>query len=575
MSGVQPTQDTEPKTQAATNAPQADDQRWATSDFAAHEGCRAQPLVDGQAAMLAMCRAFLSAKSYILIAGWDLRADLPMVRGEDTHVGAAESDQQRALVASLRAEGLSDDALALWDANQLSVRDVLGFAVAHGVKVGVLLWDAINLAAHLTNAPAKEAKQLDAVGVECLLDDSSRAIRHITQSLHQKCAVVDGRVAFVGGIDLTCQADGDYDRWDTHVHLCASPERGMDILPTNDERGVSLSAAEHPWHDAHTRLEGPLVADVLRNITQRWGEVAAKHNGPVWPLQLDATPPAQIADGHTAQIVRTIPPHTYTFATQGIATIHETYLRELARAQKFVYLENQYLWPEVYIGLNMMRWGGRSPEMMELLEAMGAALERGVHLALTLPDHPNCGREFTDGGVMWLRNRAPQANAEGRLHVFTLGAADRHSDAPNGILYRPVYVHAKVALFDDQLWMVGSANLNSRGMKTDAEINVISADPATARGLRLRLWTEHLRPTLAEEPQIADPLAGLAVLRASALANQTRVERRELLSGHLLPYVTHAEGVAQRLPVDAKRGWLDNLNGGAGDTPDAYAERYL
>src|SRR5579883_444919 len=100
---------------------------WASGDFPPRAGNQVHPLIDGRAAMLAMCRAFLSAKSYILIAGWDMRADLPMVRGEDTHVGAAGSDEQRALVESLRAEGLSDDALALWDANKLCVRDVLGF----------------------------------------------------------------------------------------------------------------------------------------------------------------------------------------------------------------------------------------------------------------------------------------------------------------------------------------------------------------------------------------------------------------------------------------------------------------
>ncbi len=574
MSGQAPTDvTTQQSTTDDISAASAD--QWATGDFAAHDGCRAHPLVDGQAAMLAMCRAFLSAKSYILIAGWDMRADLPMVRGEDTHVGAAGSDEQRALVESLRAEGLSDDALALWDANKLCVRDVLGFAVAHGVKVGVLLWDAINIASHLTNDPLTEQKQLEQVGVECLLDDSSRAITHITQSLHQKCAVVDGRVAFVGGVDLTCQADGDYDRWDTHVHLCTSPERGMDILPSNDENGVTLSAAEHPWHDVHSRLEGPLVADVLRNIVQRWGEVATRHNGPIWPLRLDTTPPDPVANGHPAQIVRTIPPKTYTFAPEGIATIHQTYLRALARAKSFVYLENQYLWPEVYVGLNMRRWGGRSPEMMELFEALGAALDRGVHLAITLPDHPNCGREFTDGGVTWLRQRAPQAVTDGRLHVFTLGAADRHSDAPNGIVYRPVYVHAKVAIFDDEWWMAGSANLNSRGMKTDAEINVISHDPVAARNLRIGLWTEHLRPTLDEEQRIVDPLAGLAALHVSAQANLAHVQRRELLSGHLLPYVTQVEGAKLHLPVNPAHGFLDNLKGGAGALPDKYAGRYM
>ncbi|HLY29746.1 MAG TPA: hypothetical protein VKQ36_01840, partial [Ktedonobacterales bacterium] len=394
---------------------------WAIGDFPPRDGNLVRPLIDGRAAMLAMCRAFLSAKHYILIAGWDIRADLPMVRGEDTHVGAAGSAEQRELVASLRAEGLSDEALALWDANQLRVCDVLGFAVAHGVRVGVLLWDALGIASHLTNDPAEEAKQLKQVGVDVLLDDSSRAITHITQSLHQKCAVVDGRVAFIGGVDITCQADGDYDRWDTLQHPCSSIERGTEVLTMPEGQGIEMSPTEHPWHDVHTHIEGPIVADVLHNIAQRWHATATRHKRADWPAQfataLDATPPLPIANGFAAQVVRTIPQRTYSFAPKGIATIRDAYLRALGQAQSFIYLENQYLWPEVFIGLDIMRWGGRSPEMMEVFEAFGAALERGAHVAMTLPDHPNCGREFTDGGIQWLRERAPQAVEEGRLLI--------------------------------------------------------------------------------------------------------------------------------------------------------------
>src|SRR5262249_26335244 len=103
------------------NAPQGaaapGEQWWASGDMPVREGCRVQPLIDGRATMLAMCRAFLSARQYILLAGWDIRADLLMVRGEDAHVGTEGSREQLELLADLRAEGLDDDALALWDAN--------------------------------------------------------------------------------------------------------------------------------------------------------------------------------------------------------------------------------------------------------------------------------------------------------------------------------------------------------------------------------------------------------------------------------------------------------------------------
>ena len=100
---------------------------WAEGDFPVRQGVVGQPLIDGRAAMLAMCRAFLSAQRFILLAAWDIRADLQMVRGEDAHVGDDGSPEQNALIAGLRKDGLSEEAIALWNAGRLQVRDVLGF----------------------------------------------------------------------------------------------------------------------------------------------------------------------------------------------------------------------------------------------------------------------------------------------------------------------------------------------------------------------------------------------------------------------------------------------------------------
>src|SRR5262249_31657794 len=155
--------------------------------------------------------------------------------------------------------------------------------------------------------------------------------------------------------------------------------------------------------------------DVLLNIVQRWSEVAARSNAPTWPMRLPTEPPTPIPGGASAQIVRTIPANTYRFAPSGIATIKEMYLRALRQAQTYVYLENQYLWPEIYLGFDALRWGERSLDSVELLQAVGDTLRRGVHLALTLPDHPNCGRRFTDGGIADLRASAMQAGALERL----------------------------------------------------------------------------------------------------------------------------------------------------------------
>ncbi|HKV84008.1 MAG TPA: phospholipase D-like domain-containing protein [Ktedonobacterales bacterium] len=540
---------------------------WAEGDLPVRAGCRVEPCIDGHVAMLRMCRAFLAAKRYILLAGWDIQAELPLVRGEDAVPGPPASAAFRTLMTELRQEGLDDAAIALWTSKRLRVCDVLGFAVSRGVKVGVLLWDAFHYGSHITNDPKKQQQVLRDVGVDCVLDDSSRHITHLTESLHQKCCVVDGEVAFVGGIDLTVQENGDYDRWDTHRHPCVSTVRTVERRP-----------ATHPWHDVHTRLTGPVVADVQRNITQRWLDVAARHKTSAWPGELEppAGDAATVSAGTaTAQIVRTIPPDSYAFAPHGISTIKQAYLHAITQARRFIYLENQYLWPEVFLGLDKLKWGGKSPDLQEVLEAFAGALERGVHVAIVLPDHPNCGRVFTDDGVEILKERAAAAGHNDCFHAFILGNSDTVSDAPGGILYRPVYTHAKVAIVDDEWFTVGSANLNSRGMRTDAEINVSVLDPATARSLRFSLWTEHLqRPANAHEG-IEDAIEGLQTIEALAESNRDRVRRRLPIQGHLLPYITEKAGHELALPVHQEHGWLDNLEGGAGGYELKHAGRYI
>ena len=56
-------------------------------------------------------------------------------------------------------------------------------------------------------------------------------------------------------------------------------------------------------------LAGRTVADVVRNIVQRWSEVAVRHQGPAWPSHLSIEPPAPMSAGVRTQIVRTIPPN--------------------------------------------------------------------------------------------------------------------------------------------------------------------------------------------------------------------------------------------------------------------------
>ena len=105
---------------------------------------------------------------------------------------------------------------------------------------------------------------------------------------------------------------------------------------------------------------------------------------------------------------------------------------------------------------------------------------------------PNNGADDTRGQLGILLEADGGA---GRLHAATL-----HQHGPNG---RPVYVHAKIGVVDDEWLTIGSANLNEHSLFNDTEVNLVVRDPETARAARLRLWREHLeRDDVDGDPHI-------------------------------------------------------------------------
>ena len=77
----------------------------------------------------------------------------------------------------------------------------------------------------------------------------------------------------------------------------------------------------------------------------------------------------------------------------------------------------------------------------------------------------------------------------GRHERFTL-AGLATMDAPGA--YRDVYVHAKMAIVDDEWATVGSANFDLGSLERNTEMNATWWDAALARALREDLFAEHL-----------------------------------------------------------------------------------
>jgi len=265
-------------------------------------------------------------------------------------------------------------------------------------------------------------------GIRMALDGKERPMH----CHHEKVAVIDGRVAYVGGIDLTTRGG---DRLDSSAH----PARG------------ALG-----WHDAALRVEGPLVGDVAAHVAMRWREVTGE--------PLPASNSLLQAGSVTAQFVRTVPEQVYDAVPDGDLRILEAYVRALRSAERLVHLESQFLW---------------SPEIVAILrDKLREPPTDEFRVVLVLPGHPNNGQDDTRG------------------QLGVLVAADRHQRLLACSLFQPgraeqVYVHAKIGIVDDRWLCIGSANLNEHSLFNDTEACLITCDAELARATRLRLWREH------------------------------------------------------------------------------------
>lgn len=333
----------------------------------------------------------------------------------------------------------SPDFALVRDGEAATLRELLTEA-AQRLPVRLLLWAGPPLPAFLPTRRIVRRVRDDLTrdtAITCALDSRERTLH----CHHEKIVVIDDDLAFVSGLDFTA-LEGD--RYDEPDH------------PPRDPLG---------WHDLAVRLRGPAVVDVARHFVQRWGAVTEELLP--WPLTPKAAGPSQV------QVLRTVPDGTYQFSPSGEFTILESYLRAFVSAKRFIYVENQFLW---------------SPEVIDVLvEKLKSPPSDDFRILLVLPVKPSDGAETTRGQL----SRLLDADAgSGRVLATTIIGHDGGQTAP-------VYIHAKVAVVDDEWLTIGSANLNEHSLLNDTEMNIATTDAALARQTRLRLWAEHTQRPLS------------------------------------------------------------------------------
>jgi phosphatidylserine/phosphatidylglycerophosphate/cardiolipin synthase-like enzyme len=380
---------------------------WAPGVFSPRAGNSVEVLVDGAAFLPRVAEELGRAHSQVHLTGWYFSPELALTRTEDP----------------------------------VTVRNLLA-ELAERIDVRVLVWSGAPLPLFRPSrgdVRAVVSRLCRGTKIDCQLDSR---VRHL-HCHHEKTIVIDDRVAFVGGIDLTYDGGDPFDG------------------PEHKARG-GLG-----WHDVATRLEGPVVADVAEHFRLRW----LGSTGDELPF---AAVPDAVGDVE-AQIVRTIPENVYERdLPNGDFSVLESYIRAFRSAERYVYVENQFLW---------------SPEVVEILaDKLRNPPREDFRVVVVLPVNANDGADVSRGQVAALI-QADDENA--RFLACSIYAR-------TGVLRDPIYVHAKVAIVDDRWLTVGSANLNEHSLFNDSELNVVVQDEELARNTRLRLWSEHLERPIGE-----------------------------------------------------------------------------
>ncbi len=411
-----------------------------------HDGTESALLIDGRDYYRAFYAAACKAKKSILLLGWQFDSDVQLVRGDDLPDGVQPQDAQ--LLALL-------DRLCR-ERPELQTR--------------VLAWDH-----SVFFALERELLQklyFDAITCERFEFRWDNSVP-LGGSHHQKVAIVDGRVAFFGSQDI-CQA-----RWDDSTHR-----------PENEHR-TSRGTVHQPYHEVQVAITGQAARSMVDLFVWRWYGATGEKLDPAeliaedeasntltrpsldFPVTLPMAP-ARIG------LSRTIPEVT---GRPQVSEVAELYVRAIENAERFIYIESQYL---------------TSCAVRDALIArMADASRPKLDVVVILPHKPEKFKEEMTVGVpqaVLLQTIDLAAREHGHaLGIYNVVAGTRADDEP---LY--VYIHAKLMIVDDRRFIVGSANLTNRSMTIDSEIvAAYEAEPGdqavrnSIRRARVRLMLEH------------------------------------------------------------------------------------
>jgi len=371
-------------------------------------------LVDAEVYYRQFYRAALGAKRSILLAGWQFDSDVALLRGEDAEQAPGPVNLIKFL--NYLCEQQPD------------------------LQIRILAWDF-----HVVFAAEREWMQKLVFqwrthkNILFMFDAS-----HVSNgSHHQKIALIDEELVFLGGLDLC-----DH-RWDNTSHKNKNPLR------------MSRGEPHKPFHDIQAFVRSRSVAGALIELFRdRWRRAGGDE---LTFLDKPAPDPLPKVDEFLPIASKQITlhrtdPHGSPDGTNMCQEIRDLYVAAFAAAEKLIYLETQYF---------------SSHAISEALEARLREPNRStLEVVMILNMKAETLKEQAAVGLAQAKElaRIRAAAAETGHHVgiyYTLPECQ-----PGETPEQATYIHSKLMIVDDRMMTVGSANCTNRSMSVDTELNL-------------------------------------------------------------------------------------------------------
>lgn len=428
---------------------------------------------DNKPGLVAACKRMaahlLVFSAALLIAGCGslprINPDMAL-QGPDRHIklegahGPLSYQQSRAILAKLKRGGEDSD---IFDRHLALQEAVAGTRLTIGNKVHILIdgkqtyasmfeaidaaRDSINLETFILEdddvgqrfAAALIAKQLAGVQVNVIYDSvgsintpraffdhmrdnginvleynpvnplTARAGWDVNERDHRKLLVVDGKIAFVGGVNISS--------------VYSSGSSSGSLSQSSGEDDDAAADKDPHWRDTHIRIEGPVVADFQKLFMETWQKQKGK------PLaDKDYFPKLEVKGNAVVQAIGSSPDDPFSL-------IYVTLLSAINSAESQVLLTNAYFVPDE-----------------QLLAALENAARRGVDVRLILPS-------TTDSELVYYASRS--------FYDELLEAGVKVYERQDALL------HAKTAMIDGVWSTIGSTNLDWRSFLYNQEINAV------------------------------------------------------------------------------------------------------